>query len=492
MKSFLTITLLSLSVLAVGQDYKLFNASSRKVFTNYPIPDSTLSIAFDSVRLVGTDSVYYNFTQTGIIIPSDTCHFWGGQECIKQDRATWLGSRVIYNNASIYKFFTANNDSLNFDFSVTAGDSALIFENTTDKLYLAFAKTDTITVLNFQDSARFYTIIHTDASGNTINSLLNQKHIIIAKTLGLVQFFQVNAFPEVLNPVYLLGNVSPDLGLAKLTNETVYNFAVGDVFQYHDVVHHNYGPPGQEADLYTRYTITGKVVLSDSVYYTAVKHIFEPGNPVETNDFIMLKYKTNEIIAQIPYEYTNPADFPFISHSLRYENYCGTKRWTYRVKPNQGLRYCSIDNCWGANDVPGPAPTQEDVYTLGFGLFYSIYSEGVINWNSPGYHHTSELIFSRKNGVECGTEAFLGVDENPAGRSLFSVYPVPAKDILTIETSNLKNCWLSIQTINGREVQKQLLVNPVEQVTISSLKSGIYLVKLTTDKTVWVEMIVKE
>jgi len=205
-----------------------------------------------------------------------------------------------------------------------------------------------------------------------------------------------------------------------------------------------------------------------------------------------LKYKTNEIIAQIPYEYTNPADFPFISHSLRYENYCGTKRWTYRVKPNQGLRYCSIDNCWGANDVPGPAPTQEDVYTLGFGLFYSIYSEGVINWNSPGYHHTSELIFSRKNGVECGTEAFLGVDENPAGRSLFSVYPVPAKDILTIETSNLKNCWLSIQTINGREVQKQLLVNPVEQVTISSLKSGIYLVKLTTDKTVWVEMIVKE
>lgn len=492
MKTALTFALLFITIASFSQDYKLFNATSKKVYTNYPVPDTTFSIAFDSVRMVGTDSVYYNFKQTGNIIPSEICHFWGGPECTKQDRATWLGSKIIYHNNLKYTFFTQNSDPLSFDFSVNTGDSALIFENTTEKFYLTFAKSDTITVLNFQDSARFYALIHTDVSGVTINSSLNQKQVIIAKNLGLVQFFQVDAFPEVLNPVYLLGNQSPDLGLAKLTNGIIYDYAVGDVFQYHEIVHYNYSPPGQDADLYIRYTITGKEVSADSVYYTAVKHIFEPGNPIETNDFITMKYKADEVIAQIPYEYTNPADFPFISRSLHYENYCGAKRWTYRVKPNQGLRYCSIDNCWGSNDVPGPAPTQEDVYTSGLGLYYSIYWENVINWNDQGYHHTSELIYSRKNEIECGTEAFLGLDENPADANLFTVYPIPAKDFLNIETVNQKNCRLSIQTINGQEVQKQLLENTFTQINISSLKSGIYLVKLTTDDAVWVEMIVKE
>ncbi len=490
MKTILSIAILSISLLSFGQDYKLFNASSRKVYTNYPIPDSIFSIAFDSARLVGTDSVYYNFTHPGNLIPSDICHFWGGPVCYQQNRPTWLGPEIYFNNVQSYKFFTLNGDTLSLNFSVQSGDSALIYKNTTEKFYLTFSKADTITVLNFVDSARFYTIIHTDALGNTINSPINQKQVIVAKNLGMVQFFEVDAFPEILNPVYLLGNLSPDLGMAKLTNGIVYDYAVGDVFQYHETVYYNYGPPGQDADRFTRYTITGKVISVDSVFYTATRHAFDKGNSIATNDFITLKYKANEVIAQIPYEYTNPAEYFYNSHSLRFENYCGAKRWTYRIKPDAGLRYCSIDNCWGPNDVPGPAPTQEDVYTCGLGLYYSIYWEGVIHWNDPGYHHTSEIIYSVKNGVECGSQAILGMDENPASDKLFSVFPNPANDFIAIETPNTKGNSLTISAVNGLTLIEQELSEKTTQIDISQLKSGIYLFKLTTDKSVMVKKIV--
>jgi hypothetical protein len=492
MKFILTAIILLFSVLSYSQDYKLFHADSRKVYTNFPVPDSSFSIAFDSVLRVGSDSVYYNYTQTGNIITSDSCRFWGAPECTKQDRPTWLGAGIKFDNESNYTFFTNDGESLNFDFSSTGGNPVLFYQNATDKFSYTFVKSDTMSILGFVDSTRFFTITHTDVSGNTINSPLNGSHISIAKTLGLVQFFQVDAFPDVLNPVYMLGNITPDLGLDKITNADIYNYEIGDEFQIHETTYYHYSPPNQNSDRFTRYFIIGKLITADSVIYTAESEVFEKGSSSASNDIVFLKYKSNEVIAQIPYEYTNPAQYFYNIHSLRSENYCGTKRWTYRVKPNQGLRYCDIDNCWGPNDVPGPAPTQEDVYTLGLGLYYSIYSEGIINWNSPGYHHTSELIYSRKNEVECGAEAFLGISEKPLVSDLFSVYPVPARDFITVETEQPIGSWLSIHTISGTEINKQQLFETKTQIDISHLKSGIYMLKLITGKSVMIKMMVRE
>jgi hypothetical protein len=492
MKFILTTTILLFSIFSFSQDYKLFHADSRKVYTNFPVPDSSFSIAFDSVLRVGSDSVYYNFTQTGNTITSDSCRFWGAPECTKQDRPTWLGSGIKYDNQSVYTFFTQLGESLNFDFSKMDGNPVLFYQNATEKFYYTFLKSDTLTVLGFVDSTKFFTITHTDVSGNTINSPLNGSHISIAKTLGLVQFFQVDAFPDVLNPVYMLGNITPDLGLDKLTNADIYNYEIGDEFQIHETTYYHYSPPNQNSDRFTRYFIIGKLITADSVIYTAESEVFEKGASTASNDIVFLKYKSNEVIAQIPYEYTNPAQYFYNIHSLRSENYCGTKRWTYRVKPNQGLRYCDIDNCWGPNDVPGPAPTQEDVYTLGLGLYYSIYSEGIINWNSPGYRHTSELIYSIKNGVECGSEAFLGISEKPVATDSFSLYPVPAKNSITVETPLAKESWLSIHTVNGMEISKQQVSETKTQIDISHLKSGIYMVKLITGKSVMIKRMVKE
>jgi len=491
MKQILTITLLLLSILCFGQDYKLFNASSQKVYTNFPVPDSTFSIAFDSAALVGTDSVYYNFTQPGMIITSQNCQFWGGPQCTKQDRQTWLGARIMYNNASIYNFFTLDGEMLSFDFSVSGEDSTLFFENQAEKFYITFEKADTLTVLNYADSVRIYTIIHTDASGSTINSTLNGEQIIVAKTLGLIQFLQVDAFPGILNPVYLIGNVSPDLGLAKLTNEILYEHSVGDEIQIRDYLNYNY-PSSDNHERYIKYTFRSKTVTMDSISYQADRHVFDKGSSTSTNDIVELTYLRNEIITKLPYDYLKP-EYYLATRKLYMNDYCGLNLWTYSVNQDRGLRYCSDENCWGSNDVPGPPPTEETIYTIGLGIFNNLYSDHAIATPpTSGYTLSQSVIYFKKNSISCGSEAILGIEENNPKRILLRVYPNPAEDFITIETSVTKESSVSINNLHGQEIYKQHLSDKLTRIDISNLKRGFYLVKLTTENSVLVEKIILE
>jgi hypothetical protein len=493
MKHILTIVLLLITVLSTGQNYKLFNSSSRKVYTNFPLPDSTFSIAFDSTTLNSGDSVYYNFTQTGNMIISNECQFWGPPECIQQDRPTWLGSKIVFDNISTYKFFTLNSDILNFDFSVTEGDSSLFYQNPTEKFYFSLTKSDTLTVLNYPDSARFYTIIHTDFTGNTIYSPLNQQKIIIAKNLGLVQFFQVDAFPTILNPVYLLGNISPDLGLAKITNDLLYDHSIGDEIQMQVILRYNFPSPDNN-EQFIKYTILSKTVTSDSVIYQANRHVFDKGSSTATDDIVDLKYLKNEIISEIPFDYTKPAEFGFfVTKKLYLEDYCGVKMWTFHTNQDRGLRYCIADNCWGSNDVPGPPPLEDTVYTLGLWIFSSIYSDAFMSPPpSQDYSFSSNIIYFKKNGINCGNEAILGIDEFAAPDKEFSMYPVPAQDFLTFEISGPKGGDLIITTINGQQILKRQLYEKFSLIDVSSLKSGIYLARYTSSKMSAVRKFIKE
>lgn len=493
MRQILTFTFLIISFLSLGQDYKLFNSSTRKVYSNFPLPDSTFSIAFDSAALNAGDSVYYNFTQTGNIITSYECQFWGPPECTQQDRPSWLGSKIVFDNVSNYKFFTLNGDILNFDFSLKLGDSSIFYQSPTEKFYFSLTKADTITVLNYQDSARFYTIIHTDASGNTINSTLNGENIIVAKNLGLVQFFQVNAFPSVLNPVFLLGCMSPDLGMARLTNEILNDHTIGDEIQTYVKLVYNYPSPNNN-EQFIKYTILSKVVTSDSIIYQASRHAFDKVSSTAIDDIVELKYLRNQFIAEIPFEHTKPAEFGyFVTRKLFLDDYCGLKLWTYHTNQDRGLRYCSADNCWGNNDVPGPAPLEDTVYACGLGIFSSVYADGfIVPPPSQDYSYSSNIIYFKKNGILCGNEAVLGIDDIPAKGKMFSLYPVPANDFITIEISEPRGGFLTINTTSGQEAIRQQLSEKVTQIDIHNLKSGIYLAKFTSYKSVIVSKFIKK
>ena len=61
-----------------AQNYQLFDVNIKKLFTTFPNPSQTYSIAFDSVAGDEDSLVFYNFfTIETQMTASDSCFFWG-------------------------------------------------------------------------------------------------------------------------------------------------------------------------------------------------------------------------------------------------------------------------------------------------------------------------------------------------------------------------------------------------------------------------------
>jgi hypothetical protein len=74
-----------------------------------------------------------------------------------------------------------------------------------------------------------------------------------------------------------------------------------------------------------------------------------------------------------------------------------------------------------------------------------------------------------------------------------NIYPIPALESISIEASlAIKGSILTILNVNGQELIRQQIKDSKTQIDIGNLTSGMYFVKLITDKTVEVRKIIKE
>ena len=75
----------------------------------------------------------------------------------------------------------------------------------------------------------------------------------------------------------------------------------------------------------------------------------------------------------------------------------------------------------------------------------------------------------------------------------FLIYPNPAYNNITVETPEIsKNSYLSIINLSGQEIMKQIIGESKTIVDITNLNSGIYIVKVISDRRVQVGKVVKE
>lgn len=115
------------------------------------------------------------------------------------------------------------------------------------------------------------------------------------------------------------------------------------------------------------------------------------------------------------------------------------------------------------------------------------------------------LLGSNSSSVRTHPESWEGSElnhiggPNPSQNTLstgsvelldFNLYPNPVKDNLHIEINSEELVSINIYDILGKEIMSHELVN--DNINVSHLKNGVYIVKITTDKTTTIKRIVKE
>lgn len=73
-----------------------------------------------------------------------------------------------------------------------------------------------------------------------------------------------------------------------------------------------------------------------------------------------------------------------------------------------------------------------------------------------------------------------------------NIYPIPATDELTIENTTHQDFALQLFDINGKLVKAEQLLNYKNNLDVSSLNSGVYILKLSNKSGVYTKRIIKQ
>ncbi|WP_025744037.1 carbohydrate-binding protein [Aquimarina pacifica] len=143
--------------------------------------------------------------------------------------------------------------------------------------------------------------------------------------------------------------------------------------------------------------------------------------------------------------------------------------------------------------VSGTLITTIPITTTGSWTNYTTLSE-LINSEVSGTHDVY-LVFTGGNGylLNLNWIEFSDSQEktNFDATNIFSAFPNPVTDILTINTNGSKAAKLDIINYAGQYVFSQHISEENLTVDLSNLSSGIYMVKITDEKQIQVKKIIK-
>ena len=156
---------------------------------------------------------------------------------------------------------------------------------------------------------------------------------------------------------------------------------------------------------------------------------------------------------------------------------------TYNVSVVSGnLDYGTVSG-GGVNIVHGSSITIKATAKTGYKF---------INWTKTGgteFSKDAEHTFNVTENLEL-TANFGEVGINVEQISSFTIYPNPAKDILTIVRSTSNKARVEIYTTNGSIVKSLEITQTKSVIDVSSLPTGVYMIRLIEEKNVVTKRIV--
>ncbi|MCA1763065.1 MAG: hypothetical protein LC664_08755, partial [Flavobacteriales bacterium] len=351
-KLFLLCGFAFLSLQGQGQLFKPVTHQSTSLYTTAPESGETSSLTVLDTSHVDNKVVFnlfkkwnigYDAQWENLITPDEDCMYdsWGSAGmCAPANIPQWLGPKIVETASNEYSFFTSIGDTLNFNFELNPSDSSLFYSENDETYYLIYEESELETHINFTDSVAKYRIAHLDPSGEPVNSNLHNAPVKIGKELGMIEFFRIDSFPIQLQPIQIAGDLGTESGLYKIMASDIFDFQVGDVFQYRYV--QNEYAPGVGYTTYSTRTVISREENDTAIVYTydveevKLQSVIEKidGLYVSSTDTILSSeileevIDKSEVMAELPL-HEHDSNLSYVHKDVNYiESDCGD-RWQY-------------------------------------------------------------------------------------------------------------------------------------------------------------------
>jgi hypothetical protein len=512
MKSLFIALLLICSLPVMAQNYDCLQFGPKNYFINGN--GYVRGMRVDSISTSGSDIIYFPYRSQRI-----SNYLGGGTFRIDTFGGSWLGKKVIKQADGTFLFDNIW-DTVIIKSQAHTGDTWIFYSDTSIFSYAAtITDEDTMTISGIPDSIKTITLTAYRAGIPSTIDPVNNFQIILSKTHGFVQVFDLYTFPYhrqdtlYFNPAggmyfirwvdyyldVLLGNLGTcDLGCSydappntinsifrlfpfyNPTKMEIYDFAIGDVYETEFRV----GSGGSHTVIYTLDSIMTKTTTAYNVAYGGTEYKMQwdfphPGPPVITYpaaSFSVSGGDTSLLIGSefMPEEY----DASFLLHYFPNE---------HLADPCSGNTYEIDDDYKGGGFYdPGDGflrPSYSwEAYSIGLGMV------GMYRTSIPYFNTTfvQSYSFYHKDTITCGSFVNTTPVSVPAINYNYAIKitPNPATNHIDI-TSNARfspNTSVSVYDIIGRCIyhskpgQKNTLT-----INTSSWNNGVYLLTIQDD-----------
>ena len=251
-----------------------------------------------------------------------------------------------------------------------------------------------------------------------------------------------------------------------LTRAQVYNFSVGDTFDYKttDQSSSTLAPPSTPWNTsisYSRYITTAIYYSLDSATKYIVRRQELP-LPVVFDTLVLDNLSGIEIfLDSIQCEY-------------KAFSFSDTSQYNNRASNTLQLSLC-VD----------PYSPGTRIFAIGIGNVLAVQDGGVHDflWNN-----TTELIYFSKSGETWGTPATIamGVNNITAQQPAITLFPTINNGLfnIKIEDANSANYQLTIYDLTGRAIERSVLKNRTNNIEMNNTSKGMYLWSVMGEGTV--------
>ena len=502
MKSIITFLLLLGCIFSVkAQNWQCVNPAAKVYFTNSI--HYLRGMRIDSVRTVGTSTVYYPFHSLrgkwrpyNQVPPTVALDSMGG---------SWMGSKIIQEADGTTLFDNIWRDTIVIRTRAGLGQSWIFYNDTTSLYFEAtVASLDTMTIDGAPDSVKRINL-QAKIAGVPVQDTVNYMHLLLSKNHGFYTAIDFIAFPyrEPGSNVdfnqgfpfdyYLAAANSNPESLGTFAGACMFNRIPFDVAELDEIFHYSVGDTWQTSIKLDDLSGAGR--YDTTIETDSVMQVINAG-PI-------IGYITKITTAKLDYTQGQPQPVFTLDTVTR----------TMIVPLNTKLQYLDSNKMpeeWYNPNIYyyNPADTslcrrsrayiidstgiiQHDAHAVNFepcsivSKFKSGVGESYYNaecLNGPGAFLSLLITYMKHGNVGCGPRSSLAVPDRPQQFVPITIYPIPANDQLTI----IRAAQLKVQQVNVFNIAGQLVfASPGNSsktiVPTAGLPDGTYLLEVISN-----------